>query len=466
MISDLSYKYYKDLLCWVLLQFHRLGLLTLLLPERAFPTGSLEEIGESFASKIRSMLHDGPVDIKNQRQIVPFALRSNKARPKIFSEGSGYDCLCHTPQRRLAPLTPILPWSRMTAPMRTATRFPLERIVLIDRAIRAGAFPNATSLARELEVDPRTIHRDIEFARDRLKAPIVFDARRNGYTYSDPNYRFSPISITEGELVALFVAERALRQYRGSPFGADLERAFAKIQAGLTDHITIEIDRLGEAYSFHTTAPSSCEPGLFGDLARAVVGMRRLTIEYDSISSGRSIRREIDPYHLACVDGQWYLAAFCHVRHEVRLFVPARIVGLQFTDETFEAPINFCIKTYLGESLSVFRGEPGVTHRIRVRFTSLAVRLVAERTWHPSQTIEHTPEGDLIVGLTLSHLREAERWILSWGADAEVLEPDELRKSVARSLGEACTRYATPQPKPTAARAEVGGSSPAKRRGR
>ena len=325
--------------------------------------------------------------------------------------------------------------------MRTATRFPLERLVAIDRAIRAGYFPNATSLGRELEVDPRTIHRDIEFARDRLNAPIVFDARRNGYTYSDPGYRFSSISITEGELVALFVAERALRQYQGSPFSADLERAFAKIQAGLTDRISVEFGRLGESYSLHTTAPASCEPGLFGDMAKAVIGKRRLIIEYASISRKEPARREVDPYHLAGVDGQWYLVAYCHLRREVRLFVPSRIVDLELTEQRFEVPADFRIENYLGKSFSVFRGESGETHEIRIRFRGVAARLVAERTWHPTQTIERTAEGDLIVGLTLSHLREVERWVLSWGADAEVLEPIELRESVRDSLLNTSVQY-------------------------
>ena len=330
--------------------------------------------------------------------------------------------------------------------MKTATRFPLERLVSIDKAIRTGRFPNATSLAKELEVTPRTIHRDIEFARDRLKSPIVFDPKRNGYAYSDPSYRYSPISITEGELVALFVAERALRQYRGGPFGADLERAFAKIQAGLTDRISVEFGRLGESYSFHTTAPTSCEPGLFGDLAKAVTGQRRLTIQYASISRTGPVRREVDPYHLAGVDGQWYLVAYCHLRREVRLFVPSRVIDLAFTGETFEVPADFRIEDYLGKSLSVFRGETGEAHQIRVRFRGVAAVLVVERTWHASQTIERSAEGDVTIGLTLSHLREAERWVLSWGAEAEVLEPTELRESVARSLKEASARYATPRP--------------------
>jgi predicted DNA-binding transcriptional regulator YafY len=91
--------------------------------------------------------------------------------------------------------------------MHTATRFPLERVAALDGAIRAGKYPNAGSLSRELDVCRRTVQRDIEFLRDRLGVPLVFDARRNGYTYSDPDYRLPFLMLTQGELIALFLVE-------------------------------------------------------------------------------------------------------------------------------------------------------------------------------------------------------------------------------------------------------------------
>ena len=64
------------------------------------------------------------------------------------------------------------------------SRPPLERMLRIHQALQAGKFPNATTLAREIEVATKTIHRDIEFMRDRLNLPIEFDASRNGYFYT------------------------------------------------------------------------------------------------------------------------------------------------------------------------------------------------------------------------------------------------------------------------------------------
>ena len=88
----------------------------------------------------------------------------------------------------------------------------------IHQAIQSGKFPNASKLARELEVSTKSIHRDIEFMRDRLELPIEYDGSRFGYFYTEEVNAFPTVQITEGEIFALLVAEKALQQYRGTSF--------------------------------------------------------------------------------------------------------------------------------------------------------------------------------------------------------------------------------------------------------
>ena len=331
--------------------------------------------------------------------------------------------------------------------MKTAARFSLERIVALDRAVRAGEYPNAAALARRLEVSHRTVQRDVEFFRDRLGAPLEFDPRRNGYFYRDPSYRLPFLTLTEGELVALFLAERVLQQYRGTPYAADLARAFRKVTLGLTDRITVDLGHLGQAHSFRTTAPSGLDPAMFRELEAAIRGRRRLVVRYYAASRDEETTRELDPYHLASVDGQWYLVGHCHHRDEVRMFVPARIRALEATGATFDPPADFRIEDYLARSFAVLRGGEGEVHRVRLRFTGEAVKYVRERAWHASQVAEPDSCGGLVVGLELGHLREVERWALSWGADCEVLESAELRGRVASASARAAARYVETPPR-------------------
>lgn len=61
------------------------------------------------------------------------------------------------------------------------SRPPLERMVMIWKLVRGRAYPNATFLARQLETSTKSIHRDIEFMRDRLGFDIRYDRSRFGY---------------------------------------------------------------------------------------------------------------------------------------------------------------------------------------------------------------------------------------------------------------------------------------------
>src|SRR5271154_4626599 len=85
------------------------------------------------------------------------------------------------------------------------SRPPLERMLRIHQLLQSGCFPNATTLAREIEVATKTIHRDIEFMRDRLNLPIEFDPAKNGYHYTGEVSAFPTMQITEGEIFALVV---------------------------------------------------------------------------------------------------------------------------------------------------------------------------------------------------------------------------------------------------------------------
>src|ERR1700688_4527251 len=113
--------------------------------------------------------------------------------------------------------------------MRLASRPALVRLAVIDREIRGGRLPNANSLARQLEVNPRTVHRDLDCLRDQLGAPLEFDRDRNGYYYTNASWLIPYPQLSEGELLALFLASRLLKQYQGTPFAADLARMFGKI---------------------------------------------------------------------------------------------------------------------------------------------------------------------------------------------------------------------------------------------
>lgn len=230
--------------------------------------------------------------------------------------------------------------------MYRASRPLMRRIMAIDQAMRAGEWPNATTLARRLEVSTRTVSRDIEFLRDQLRAPVEFDTRRNGYCYSEPSYRLPHFQMTEGELVALYLAERMLRNVEGTPFESDLQGAIEKLGAMLPDGVSVRLDARADLFAVLPAARPRYDAELFRVLTTAVVRRQRLEMVYWTASRDETNHRAFDPYDLALLEDGWYSVGYCHLRREVRMFAVQRIRSVQTTGETFDRPADFRVGDY------------------------------------------------------------------------------------------------------------------------
>jgi proteasome accessory factor B len=298
----------------------------------------------------------------------------------------------------------------------------------IHQSLQSGKFPNASTLAAEIEVATKTIHRDIEFMRDRLSLPIEYDPARNGYFYHGRVSAFPTMQITEGELFALVVAEKALQQYRGTSFEKPLLSAIKKMEQALPDTISLNLADIEQTISFRTRAEPILDLKIFDGLAKAVALRQQLELDYRKPGEKKSERRTVDPYHLANVNGEWFLFAFDHARRDIRRFVPARIQGIRQTGGTFERSKKFSLEKELRDSFGVHSGE-GV-YEVVIRFTARAADYIREKKWHESQQLRELKNGEVELGLKLSSLVEVERWILSWGGDARALKPRELAKSI------------------------------------
>jgi predicted DNA-binding transcriptional regulator YafY len=306
-----------------------------------------------------------------------------------------------------------------------SSRPPLQRMMRLHAALKSHHLPNCQTIARELEVSPKTIQRDIDFMRDRLGLPIDYDAKRFGFYYTEAVTGFPSIEVSEGEITALFVAQKALAQYKGTPFERPLRSAFRKITDGLKDRVSFSWTDLEDVISFRSAGASPADLELFELVSKAVLRSVEIEFEYRKLKSNVYEARRVRPYHLGCLENQWYLFAEDLDRKQVRTFALPRMRKGSLTTRGFRRPADFSISKILRGSFGVF--SSGKTHRIRLQFDSYAARLVAERTWHESQRIRSLPDGSIILQLELGGLEEIERWILSWGSHVHVIEPAALR---------------------------------------
>ncbi len=301
----------------------------------------------------------------------------------------------------------------------------------IHRALHSKGYPNASTLARQLEVSTKSIHRDLEFMRDRLELPIKYDGSRFGYFYTEPVKAFPTLQITEGEILALVVAEKALQQYRGTSFERPLLSALKKMEQALPDTISLGLNDAAQAISFRTTAEPILDLEIFDALAKATTARQQLELAYRKPGQRRIEQRLVDPYHLANINGEWFLFAFDHLRNDLRTFVPARIKAIRHTGKTFARRPAFSLEERLRGSFAVQSGHGDFD--VLIRFHERVADYIREKKWHDSQQLRELKGGGVEMRLKLSSLGEVGRWVLSWGGDAVVVRPAELAESVRRA---------------------------------
>ena len=302
----------------------------------------------------------------------------------------------------------------------------IRRVFYIDQQIREQKYPNCTTVANAWEVNRRTIQDDIDYMRYQLGAPLEFDKKKNGYYYSEENYYLPNYFLTQSELFALMVFEKILKQYKNTPYYDELSRIFKKAMDYLPDtHLPEDTHT---PFTFEQRPSLPVEKQKLKLLQEAATKKLKVHITHYSPQKNETTCRLVDPYYIVNHHGNWYLIAHCHLRKDERTFAVGRISEIKITDSKFKKRKNFSLRRYRAESFDLERGKE--CYQVKLKFSPYQARWIREREWHPSQKIEETGDGHLILAMKVKGLNDLKRWVLYHGAEVEVIEPPILRELV------------------------------------
>jgi predicted DNA-binding transcriptional regulator YafY len=320
-----------------------------------------------------------------------------------------------------------------------ATRPPLRRLLWALQRLKDGKPLRATDLAREFEVAVRTAYRDLDFLRDEWRVPLEYDHHQATYHLTEPMGSLPLVSLSQGELLAIYFAEKVVRQYRGTPFEPDLASAFAKMQELLPEEVKVSPESLDAYLSLDLGPLYTPDAAVFREILTAQRLRRRAVVRYRSLSSNRTTNRRIHPYHVFNLRGNWYVAAWDEDRQAVRDFAIHRMRRVTITTEGYEVQRSFDFRKYMADSFGIEKGGRPV--EAAIRFGPTQAPWIRERKWHRSARIQEELDGSLVLRLRVAETSELRRWILQFGSQAEVLAPASLRRAVAEELKAASTAY-------------------------
>jgi predicted DNA-binding transcriptional regulator YafY len=136
--------------------------------------------------------------------------------------------------------------------------------------------------------------------------------------------------------------------------------------------------------------------------------------------------------------GGMYLFAYVEEYKQIRTFAIERIESIEKLHEHFEKPPDFSVETYLESSFGLVKEEP---FDVEVIFAANIAEYVRSRIWHPSQQCREIDDGRIRMRLHVGGEFELVSWILSFGASAQVISPDRLRRRVETELARTLDNY-------------------------
>ena len=296
-------------------------------------------------------------------------------------------------------------------------------------------------LADEFGVTRRQVYRDLA----EIEAeghPLERSDGSGEQTWQLPlGYKGLPqIAVTQYELMSMHLAKGHLAYLKGTPFIDDLDSVIAKVEAGLPAKVVNHLERISRAFAPVQGPMRSYakQKEVLSNLRKALLLQHDVMLCHQKPDFDEPTLRRVAPYVLVLYQYGLYVVGYSHRAKALRMFAVERIHRVDLTDDRFDMPSDFSWEAQSRRLFGLIE-EPPKT--VRIWFSQDVAYLLKECQWHPTQFIKRQKDNSVIVTFHAGGLDEIATWVLSWGANAKVLDPPELVKTVKSQLARATSHY-------------------------
>jgi predicted DNA-binding transcriptional regulator YafY len=321
-----------------------------------------------------------------------------------------------------------------------------ERFYKIEMLIRSRGTVSFATLLDELGVSRATLKRDLEYLRERLDAPIVYDRFANGYAMRPDardarqlKHELPGVWFSEREIHALLTMHQLIEGLdEGGVLARHLQPLLDKLH-GMLGANDAEARELMKRVKVMGAARRPVIGRHFELIGSAITQRRRVQMQYYVRSRREETERSVSPQRLVYWRNTWYLDAWCHTSDALRRFALDAIRSASLLmQRAKDVPLK-TIEAALDAGYGAFSGAQ--VQWASLRFTAEAAQWVQHEQWHPQQRAALHEDGTLSLRLPYADATELAMDILRHGEQVEVLEPAALRDAVHASLVRASARY-------------------------
>jgi len=307
-----------------------------------------------------------------------------------------------------------------------------ERFYKIESLLNRRRVVTVAEFLQELGVSHATFKRDLEYLRDRICAPIVFDYAIGGYRFNHseaaPMHELHGLWFNASEVHALLSMQALLDHIEPGLLTPQIAPLRTRLQSLLArdDFSAQEVNqRIKLVHAIRRPVSSH----FFEQLATATLRRKRINIQHWHRERDTVSAREVSPQQLVYYRNNWYLDAWCHQRNALRSFAVDAIIEVEFMDKAAKNIAAATLKTQLEQGYGIFSNNKTVEWAT-LRFTPERSRWIAQEVWHLNQRVQTNKDGSITLEVPYSDDRELLMDILKHGAEVQVLKPAALKKRV------------------------------------
>lgn len=276
----------------------------------------------------------------------------------------------------------------------------------------------AGQLAEHFEVSPRTIYRDVELLSS-SGIPVYMTKGKGGGISLLPDFVLNKTVLTDSEKADVLSALHAVDAVSLDKTNTAVNKLSSLFGSGSSDWVEVD---------FSDWANADEEASVFNTLKAAILGKQAIAFLYHGEKN--SAQRTVEPLKL-CFKGQsWYLYAHCRLREDYRFFKLRRIKELSVLPEHFER--NSPAKLF---------NDPHVFPDEFVTITLKLGKELAYRVYDEFTQYEQQPDGSFIAHLTMPGGDWVHHYLATFGAQCEVLAPEEIRQQITEQLKKTLQQY-------------------------
>lgn len=311
----------------------------------------------------------------------------------------------------------------------------IDRLTGMILLLQSHRVITAEQIAEHYEMSVRTVYRDLA-ALGEAGVPIVAEA---GVGYSlMRGYHIPPVMFTEHEAAALFMSGEVTEQVADDSLRGSLRSALLKVKAVLPKDRQDHLNRLKNSLGvWISSRRKEDDQRSIMPLQQAVVQRRCVALEYNAGSRGEISKRIVEALGMMFYSREWHLIAYCRLRQDFRDFRLDRMAKWEVLPERFSGHEDFSVKSFLASVLNdqeliptTILVHPSIMERVR---REISCSCVAEET---------LPDGRIRMELLAWSHDWFMGWILSLGAQVEVLSPPMMRQKLRETALQMAERHA------------------------